>query len=388
MRLATFEVITGFQPIEGKDKIEIAQILGYEVVVKKDQFKVGDWCVYIFPDTVADATKPYLSFLCRGGKKHDVRINVSKVGGVYSQGLVLPLSDLSEVEGFPDPNSLSDDELTTLDLGPLLGITKYEKDAASTAVKSKDGKVVQSFPEFPFHYIPITDEENLRSIPKILNELIDRECDITVKQDGSSMTLIWDNDIFYVCSRRISLYKVTGELDENGNEKPEYEYISPMVTFVKDKQLRDYFRGRRIVIQGEFCGPKINGNKLMLTKFQWYIFTVFTFSYEDGGDSGRIKGTYVGRDDFHKIYFNNELFPFCSYGIDIHLVPLFDRMTVTSLTTKDDFIRIAEMVRYKDPNGTKEVLGEGIVVRPTIPFRSRTLGKNCSFKIVNKEYKD
>ena len=46
------------------------------------------------------------------------------------------------------------------------------------------------------------------------------------------------------------------------------------------------------------------------------------------------------------------------------------------------------MVRYVDPNGTKEVLGEGIVVRPTIPFKSRYLGKNCSFKIINKDYKD
>lgn len=375
MRLATFEIISGLIPIEGKDRIELAKVLEYEVVVKKGEFKVGDWCVYVFIDTIVDIKQEHFKFLGNGKKtKGDsMRIKTCKFGDVYSQGLCLPLINFIDI---PNPDTLSEDVLEIIDLGPLLGVTKYEKEVGytgshDTSKRNGDGE----FPEFPTHYIHITDEDNLQTKSKVLKELVGVQCDITVKQDGSSMTLIWDNEKFYVCSRRIGLYKVVGE-------EIEYDYSSPMVSFIKDRDLRNLFRGQQIVFQGEFCGPKINGNKLMLKRFEWYIFTVFEFTTIDSTD-GRALGTYLSRDEFMERYYSQ-----LWYGDTIKYVPLFDRMVPTEETTVASFKNLASMVRYIDPNGTKEVLGEGIVVRPTIPFRSRYLAKNCSFKIVNKNYKD
>ena len=46
-KLAHVEKIVSIQPIDGADRIEVATVLGWQVVVKKDEFKVGDLCIYI-----------------------------------------------------------------------------------------------------------------------------------------------------------------------------------------------------------------------------------------------------------------------------------------------------------------------------------------------------
>lgn len=53
--MATVEKIVCTYAIEGADAIEMAQVLDYHVVVKKGEFKQGDYVVYarvdsIFPD--------------------------------------------------------------------------------------------------------------------------------------------------------------------------------------------------------------------------------------------------------------------------------------------------------------------------------------------------
>ena len=44
--LASIETISELNPISGADKIEVARIKGWNVVVKKGQFEVGDKVVY------------------------------------------------------------------------------------------------------------------------------------------------------------------------------------------------------------------------------------------------------------------------------------------------------------------------------------------------------
>lgn len=50
--MAHIEKIIQTYPIEGADKVEMAQILDYHVVVKKDGFKAGDLAVYIEIDSI------------------------------------------------------------------------------------------------------------------------------------------------------------------------------------------------------------------------------------------------------------------------------------------------------------------------------------------------
>ena len=50
-RLATVQRIDDVQPIPEANLIEKVRVLGWWVVVKKDQFKVGDLCIYFEIDS-------------------------------------------------------------------------------------------------------------------------------------------------------------------------------------------------------------------------------------------------------------------------------------------------------------------------------------------------
>jgi RNA ligase (TIGR02306 family) len=51
-KLASIQRIINLTPIDGADAIETATILGWSVVVKKGEFKIGDLCVYFEIDSL------------------------------------------------------------------------------------------------------------------------------------------------------------------------------------------------------------------------------------------------------------------------------------------------------------------------------------------------
>ena len=51
-QLATIQRIEGLAPIEGADNILRARVMGWDVVVKKNEFKAGDPCVFFEIDSV------------------------------------------------------------------------------------------------------------------------------------------------------------------------------------------------------------------------------------------------------------------------------------------------------------------------------------------------
>jgi hypothetical protein len=85
---AHVEEINAITPIDGADRIVLATVLGWHVVVNKsDNFKVGDKCIYIEIDSYVDLNKKCYDFL----KNKGAHIKTIKLRGVYSQGLILPL---------------------------------------------------------------------------------------------------------------------------------------------------------------------------------------------------------------------------------------------------------------------------------------------------------
>ena len=59
MKIATLEKIAEIKPHPNADALELAKINGWQVCVKKNEFKVGDWCLYITVDTVLEDVPPY-----------------------------------------------------------------------------------------------------------------------------------------------------------------------------------------------------------------------------------------------------------------------------------------------------------------------------------------
>jgi len=328
VNLATIQKIQGIRVHSNSDNLELADVLAWQVVVKKGEFRPGDLVVYICTDTVLPAENPNFQFLA--SKKY--RINPIRLRGEASAGICFPLSILPADRQYNEADDVTE----------LIGVKHYEKPVPAEL----SGKVAGSFPG----YLKKTDEDNLRSYPELLNEFTGRDCYITLKMDGSSGTwFIGTDGQFGVCSRNLQLE----ESDTNGFWKMAKKYD------LKNKLLQ-YFEGKSIALQGEVCGPGIQHNKIGLPELQMYAFTLYNPTDRK----------YLGYD---------ALVDFCT-KMDVPMVPLI-RLTSTFNLTIPELVEIANTLKY--PNGTP---AEGMVLRPKISVFSKTINTELSAKIMNENY--
>ena len=113
-KLAYITVIDEIKPIPNADKIELARVGGWQVVVsKEDNYKVGDKVIYIEIDSRVPSDKECFAFL----QDRKYKVKSIKLRGQVSQGLIMPLSILPNKE-----YELYDD------VTDILGIEKIENE--------------------------------------------------------------------------------------------------------------------------------------------------------------------------------------------------------------------------------------------------------------------
>lgn len=105
-KMASIRKIDAIGPIEGADAIEVATLGGWKVVVKKNEFNVGDLAVYCEIDSwIPTEIAPFLS---KGKEPREYngvkgeRLRTVKLRGTLSQGLLLKIEDcfkIIEIEG-------------------------------------------------------------------------------------------------------------------------------------------------------------------------------------------------------------------------------------------------------------------------------------------------
>jgi hypothetical protein len=85
-------------PHPNADTLGIIYIVGYQCIVKKDEYKLGSLAVYVPPDTIVPATEPF-KFLWADREFTDGtiperlrRITVRKFRKEWSEGLIMPIS--------------------------------------------------------------------------------------------------------------------------------------------------------------------------------------------------------------------------------------------------------------------------------------------------------
>jgi tRNA-binding EMAP/Myf-like protein len=170
-KLATIRSIGQISPILGADKIELATVDGWNVVVGKDVgHKVGDLVIYCEIDSFLPIREEF-EFLRKSSYKKMVgkegfRLKTIKLRGQISQGLILPISVLN-----PPNTNIYVTPFEGLDVTEILGIIKYEPPIPANLV----GKVKGIFPSF----IPKTDEERCLSEDTII---ITENGPITIKE--------------------------------------------------------------------------------------------------------------------------------------------------------------------------------------------------------------
>lgn len=192
--LAHVEEITNITPILGADRIAMAQILGWRCIVNKEEFSIGDKCIYFEIDSLVNKEDERFAFL----EKKNYKVKTMKLGkfNVISQGLAMPLSEFPELGDLP----------VGTDVTKKLKVTYYDPEdqkrkANTVDPNAKYKSMASRHPEifrkrlvrwlmrrewgkkllfvffgkkkdnprgFPSHFVKKTDEERVENMPWIL----------------------------------------------------------------------------------------------------------------------------------------------------------------------------------------------------------------------------
>ncbi len=330
-KLASIQKIIAIEPIEGADSIEKATILGWQLVVKKHEFTVGEFVVYCEIDSLMP-DKPEFEFL----KPRGMRVRTIRLRGQVSQGICFPLSIL------PADFVVAEDA----DCTEILGIRKYEPPMPACLSGIAKGK----FPSF----IPKTDETRVQVLQKLLDKYKGEKCYITEKVDGSSGTFYVNNGEFGVCSRNLELledaensfWKVARQLD------------------IENKLLS---LNGNYAIQGELIGEGIQDNKLKLRGQKVLFFNAF--------DIDRFE--YLPFEKFISLF----------EKLQLPIVPVLS----TDYELENEIDEIIKMATIKS-SICPDVWAEGIVIRPLNEKIELLLSNEnfnngrVSFKAINPEF--
>lgn len=319
--LASIQLVTDIQPIAKADRLELATVLGWKVVVKKGEFQVGDKCIYCEVDSLLPEIAKFEFMRPRG-----FRLKTATLRGQLSQGLCF------RTELFAMPHL----EVGT-DVTQQLGIELYRHPSED----DPDSDVIGPLPG----YLPRTKEPRIQSHPELLQEMQGLSCYISTKINGKSCTVSTFEKKPLVCGRR-------GAMREY-RESPYWKAVNRYHILSKLKGTRS-----RYAVQGEIAGPGIMKNHLELDQPDFFAFNVYDIE----------EGKYLGFLDF---------IAFCS-GLQLQTVPI-NRENVPFHFTMEELIYMARG-KYESGNAR-----EGIVVRTMEEGYSMTLKGRHSFKVLNNK---
>ena len=328
-KLASVVKIADIQPIAGADAIVVATVRGWKVVVKKDEFKVGDLAVYFEIDSFLPI-RPQFEFLRKSsykrmGSVEGFRLKTIRLRGQISQGLLTPIP-----EGISNPKE--GDDLTE-----ALDVVKYEPPIPAQLA----GKIKGTFPSF----IPKTEEIRIQNFESEVGfSPVGERAYVTEKLDGTSFTCYFNNGVFGVCGRNWEL----SETDDNSLWR-----MAKMLE-LKDKMTK---LGKNIALQGELIGAGINGNLYGLSDHKLFFFTGYDID----------KGRRMFFDELEWVLF----------GLQLQMVPVLEKygFVIPNETNIVDY-----MLKYAEGKSVlnMEVDREGVVVRG--------LEREFSFKAISNTY--
>ena len=377
--LAYVARIEEIRPIPNYDRVEHARIgAGWWVIVKKDEFKVGDLCVYFEVDSKVPETEPFM-FL---EAKH-FKVKTLKMCKVLSQGLIIHPKE------FNLGRELEEGEFLTKELGITYaeaednarkasnGGDKYKKMAqrrpnifkkpwARWMMKREWGKKVMFFffgkkkdkkSGWPA-WVVKTDEERVQNLGWLFDGRDTGTWIMTEKIDGTSTTFTMKGKEFLVCSRNVVFDKPDKKCfyDTNVYTEMAVKYNMEETMRAWMKQMKEDGRPLEfLTIQGETYGAGVQKRDYGMKDHDFAVFNII-FGYKDG---------YVERLNPHAM----------AQECKIHNLPFVPVLGDIKLpATCDEVLALAEAESSKIDGGMRE----GIV------FRSED-GAN-SFKAVSNAF--
>lgn len=249
------------KPIEGADQIEIAQIGGWKVVVKKGEYTAGSLAVYCEIDSfIPHAIAPFLTKPGQFPKVYNEvegqRLRTIKLRGQISQGLLLPMS-IRGSDGLVVGALFTEGD----DVTEFLGVQKWEPPQEFRAANTKGN--------FPY-FIPKTDCERVQNLSHQVQQWVEDEVVFqkSEKLDGSSMTVFYKDGEVGCCSRNL-------ELKDDGT--------STFWETAKSEKLVEKLisLGKNIALQGELLGGQIQGNSYKITGFKFFLYDIYDIDKQE-----------------------------------------------------------------------------------------------------------
>ena len=330
-KLASIVEISKVSPIEGADKLEVAEMVGkgWKVVIQKGEFHAGDLAVYFEIDSFLDPNDERYAFLkdrclrrfvSKGGNvlREGIKIKTIKLRGQISQGLLMPLDKFvgkelhfAERPATPDDvvaedgNPVTEQELEGVtvadifyfksigkseegnpgyaervsvtigsDLTEVLHVEHYDEVKESLQPAMGNPICADALGRFPSDYIPKTDEERIQNLGDWFEKMKGRRWQVSCKHDGSSCTIAFSPTIDFdnpqiVCSRNLRLKRETAD-----GKIPVYWQVAEKYGII-DKLGDLFVGGLEYAIQGEVVGPGINKCKNRETEYKFLCFRIW-----------------------------------------------------------------------------------------------------------------
>lgn len=379
--LAYTVTIDSITPIEKADNIELAHVGGWNVIIRKHEFSVGDMAVFFEIDSLLPETE-WSEFL----RQKKFKVKTYKLGkfNVISQGLLLPMSIL------PDNKEYTLHE----DVTKLLGIkyyvaednarkaktnpnAKYNNMCARNSKLAKKkwwkwlmkrawgrkllfvffGRKKDNPKNWPV-WVKKTDEDRIENVMFMLEDK--NPYVVTEKIDGTSTTFFLDltgrKPDFGVCSRNVRQMDAdqknfVSDMSGIGNVYWEMAFKYDVENALKDIAKKHNYK--HVVLQGETYGESVQGNKYKLDERRFAAFNLIF----DGERLGSVEAKKILAE------------------YDIPFVPIIDDNYV--LPDADDFEEFKQSADGKSVIN-KKCLREGFV------YRSQDGQK--SFKNVSRKF--
>jgi len=410
-KLAYGVKIKEIREIPGADRIELATVMDYTVVVKKGEYKPGDMGIYVEVDSLLpdgldselsikynllknheigknmtdeerehalkalqeQSKYPYFEFL--RDKKFKIKSMKLSKFGVISQGILFRPVDL----GITDKVKEGQDFTIQFNITEIV----QDEEEAGLNTGKKDGWLVRKLmkykwfrnwrkrhniaevwdPSFPSK----SDEENVQKIyTKMFAQYADKEWVATEKLEGQNITVYSEivNGWFGRKTKRIGVCSRTRELNPNGNSHGFWDTVKRLHLDEKIKNIPGEWFCR-----GEHVGPGIQGNIYQFKRTKVYFFDFYK----------KVEGKWVKLNFDESIAFAKKW--------DLPFVPVLDehyKLPEGHTNEQGVFVSGADIMLQQSDKNT--VIGynlkhkrEGFVLRLKDDY-------NVSFKVKNPNY--
>ena len=321
--LAYVVTVDAVTPIKGYDRVELAHVGGWTIVVGKGEFKAGDPAIYFEIDSQLPEVEPFTNMEFLAKKKY--KIKTQKMCRSLSQGLLMSAANFGwtiekhnygysiHEPGGAEHNAENESRFLTKQLNVTYAVPEDNARKANSVDKYKkmaqrNGKLFSRQPFkwlmkkewgrkllFTFFgrkkdktgwpaWVKKTDEERIENLPYLFEDK--SPWIATEKIDGTSTTFtlkrgkgFFKKDEFYICSRNVCFDKPDKNCFYETNVYIEMAEKYDIYNKMKYLLETEYKGCEWITIQGETYGAGIQKRDYHMTEHNFMAFNLITSNY-------------------------------------------------------------------------------------------------------------